>query len=123
MFGMNRREFITLLGGTVATWPLAAQAQQAGSPRRVGVLLVGLSPESKEAKQFRLGLRDAGYFEGRDVVIEWRFANGDYDRVPELVADLVKSKVDVIVEDSKANPRWRTLQARAGQRSSPARSC
>jgi putative tryptophan/tyrosine transport system substrate-binding protein len=57
---------------------------------------VGLSPESKEAKHFRLGLRDAGYFEGHDVVIEWRFANGDYDRVPELVADLLKSKVDVI---------------------------
>jgi hypothetical protein len=97
---LKRREFITLLGGTAATWPLAASAQQTGSPRRLGVLLVGLSPESKEAKQFRLGLRDAGYFEGRDVVIEWRFANGDYDRVPELVADLVKSKVDVIVEDS-----------------------
>jgi putative ABC transport system substrate-binding protein len=96
---MRRREFISLLGGAAA-WPLPAPAQQAGSPRRVGVLLVGLSPESKEAKQFRLGLRDAGYFEGRDVVIEWRFAKGDYDRVPELVADLVKSKVDVIVEDS-----------------------
>ena len=69
-------------------------------PRRVGVLLVGLSPESKEAKHFRLGLRDAGYSEGRDVVIEWRSAKGDYDRVPELVADLVGAKVDVIVQDS-----------------------
>ena len=49
---------------------------------------------------FRQGLRDAGYFEGRDVVIEWRSANGDYDRVPALVADLVRSKVDVIVQDS-----------------------
>jgi len=86
---MRRREFITLLGGAAATWPLAARAQQrVTSPRRIGVLLVGLSPESKEVKQFRLGLRDAGYSEGRDVVIEWRSANGDYDRVPELVADL-----------------------------------
>jgi len=86
---MRRREFISLLGGAAAAWPLPAAAQQqVTSPRRIGVLLVGLSPESKEAKQFRLGLRDAGYSEGRDVVIEWRSANGDYDRVPELVADL-----------------------------------
>jgi len=98
---MRRREFITLLGGAAAaSWPLAAQAQKGASPRRIGVLLVGLSPESKAAKQFRLGLRDLGYSEGRDVVLEWRSANGDYNRVPELVADLVRSKVDVIVQDS-----------------------
>jgi len=97
---MRRREFILALGGAAA-WPLAARAQQqVTSPRRIGVLLVGLSPESKEAKQFRLGLRDAGYSEGRDVVIEWRSANGDYDRVPELVADLIRNKMDVIVQDS-----------------------
>jgi putative tryptophan/tyrosine transport system substrate-binding protein len=90
---MKRREFMTLFAGTAATWPLAARAQQrATSPRRVGVLLVGLSPESKEAKQFRLGLRDAGYSEGHDVVIEWRSANGNCDRVPALVADLVQKK-------------------------------
>ena len=98
---LKRREFITLLGGAAAAWPLPAAAQQqVTSPRRIGVLLVGLSPESKEAKQFRLGLRDAGYSEGRDVVIEWRSANGDYDRVPELVADLIHNKMDVIVQDS-----------------------
>jgi putative ABC transport system substrate-binding protein len=96
---VRRREFVALVG-VAAAWPLAARAQPTGSPRRIGVLLVGLSPESKEAKQFRLGLRDAGYFEGRDVVIEWRSARGDYDRVPALVADLVQSKVDVIVQDS-----------------------
>jgi putative tryptophan/tyrosine transport system substrate-binding protein len=94
---LKRREFITLLGGAAA-WPLTARAQP--SPRRIGVLLVGLSPESKEAKQFRLGLRDAGYSEGRDVVIEWRSADGDYDRVPALIADLLQRKVDVIVLDS-----------------------
>jgi putative tryptophan/tyrosine transport system substrate-binding protein len=97
---MKRREFITLLGGAAAAWPLAARAQQVSSVPRIGVLLVGLSPESKEAKQFGLGLRDAGYFEGRDAVIEWRSANGDYDRVPALVADLLQRKVDVIVQDS-----------------------
>jgi putative tryptophan/tyrosine transport system substrate-binding protein len=97
---MKRRDFIAALGGTVAAWPLAAGAQQATHPRRIGVLLVGLSPESKQAKHFRLGLRDAGYSEGRDVLIEWRSANGDYDKVPALIADLVQSKVDVIVQDS-----------------------
>ena len=95
----KRREFITLLG-SAAVWPLAAQAQQSAAPRSIGVLLVGLSPDGPEAKQFRLGLRDRGYSEGRDVVIEWRSAKGNYDRVPELVADLVQRKVDVIVHDS-----------------------
>jgi putative ABC transport system substrate-binding protein len=97
---VKRREFITLIGSVSVAWPLAARAQQAASPRHIGVLLVGLSPDSKEVRNFRLGLRDAGYFEGRDVVIEWRLANGDYDRVPELVADLVRSKIDVMVMDS-----------------------
>jgi putative tryptophan/tyrosine transport system substrate-binding protein len=99
MYRIKRRRFIALLSGAAA-WPLAARAQQVRTPRRIGVLLVGLSPDSKELKHFRLGLRDAGYAEGRDVLIEWRSANGDYDRVPELVADLVRSNVDVIVEDS-----------------------
>jgi putative ABC transport system substrate-binding protein len=80
--------------------PLAAEAQSVGKAQRIGVLLVGLSPESKQAQHFRQGLRDAGYSEGHNVVIEWRSAKGDYDRVPELVADLVQSKVDVIVMDS-----------------------
>ena len=66
----------------------------------IRVLLVGLRPDGREAKQFRLGLRDLGYSEGRDVVIEWRSANGDYDRLPNLVADLVQRKVDLIVQDS-----------------------
>ena len=97
---MRRREFVTLIGSVAAAWSFAARAQQAASPRHIGVLLVGLSPNSKEVRQFRLGLRDAGYSEGRDVVIEWRLADGDYDRVPELVADLVRSKIDVMVMDS-----------------------
>ncbi len=74
-------------------------AQQPVSPRRVGVLLALLGPDSKEAQAFRQGLRDAGYTEGRDVVIEWRSANGDYARLPQLAADLVQSKVDVIIAD------------------------
>ena len=63
-----------------------ADAQQPAAPRRIGVLLVSFSPESQEAKAFREGLRDAGCAEGRDVVIEWRYADGDYARVSRLVA-------------------------------------
>src|SRR5262247_1098753 len=96
---MNRRAFVTGLGALLAA-PLVAEAQQTGSPRRVGFLLVGLTPESGEAQHFRNGLRDAGYAEGRHVVIEWRSAHGDFDRVPDLIADFLRTKVDVIVVDS-----------------------
>jgi len=85
--------------------PSRADAQQPVSPKRIGVLLVTVSLESKEAQAFRQGLRDAGYAEGRDVVIEWRSANGDFALVPQLVADLVRSKVDVMVIDSTVATR------------------
>src|SRR3954454_14271762 len=96
---MLRRDFITLLGGAAAAWPIAAQAQQAALPR-IGVLLVGLSPESKAAQHFRRGLRDAGYFEGRNVIIEWRYAHGDYTRVSEFVDEFIRGNIDVMVMDS-----------------------
>jgi putative ABC transport system substrate-binding protein len=76
---------------------LPAYAEQTGGPRRIGVLLVSWSPESKNAQAFREGLRDAGELEGRDVVVEWRYASGDYAQVPQLADDLVRRKVDVIV--------------------------
>jgi putative ABC transport system substrate-binding protein len=82
-----------------------ADAQQPASPRRIGILLAVVSPESKEAQAFRQGLLDAGYAEGRDVVIEWRSANGDYARVPEFVTDLVQRKVEVIVVDTTVATR------------------
>jgi putative ABC transport system substrate-binding protein len=97
---IGRRQFISLLGGAAATWPLAARAQQVALPRRIGFLLVGFSPDSKAAESFRRGLREAGYTEGRDVVIEWRVADGDYARVPELIADLIQKRVEVMVHDS-----------------------
>ena len=78
----------------------AGDPQQPTSPRRIGVLLLGFSAESKEAQQLRQGLLDAGYAEGRDVVIEWRSAKGDFDLIPQLASDLVQRKVDVIVVDS-----------------------
>ena len=106
---MKRRELIRLLGGAAASLPLAARGQQAASPKRVGFLLVGLSPESKEVQVFRRELRKAGYIEGRNLAMEWRSANGDYDRVPALVADLIRSHVDVMVHDS-------TIGAQAAKR-------
>ena len=98
---MNRRSFVSGFIALAAFLGLlglasAVDAQQP-APRRIGVLLVGPSPESKEAQAFRQGLRDAGYAEGRDVVIEWRSAAGDYARIPALAAELVQSKVDVVV--------------------------
>ena len=82
-----------------------ADAQQPTSPRHIGVLLGLFSQESKEVQAFREGLRDAGYVEGHDVVIEWRSSAGDYALVPRLVADLVQRKVDVIVVDTTVTTR------------------
>jgi putative ABC transport system substrate-binding protein len=78
----------------------AADAPGQGPPWRIGVLLVAWAPLDKQPQELRQRLRDAGYVEGRDVVIEWRSAEGNYDRVFSLAADLVQQKVDVIVVDS-----------------------
>jgi putative ABC transport system substrate-binding protein len=96
---MRRREFIVFLGGAAVARPFEARAQQASLPR-IGVLLVGLSPDSKAAQHFRRGLRDAGYFEGRNVLIEWRYAKGDYEKVQAFVDEFIQIKVNVMVMDS-----------------------
>jgi putative ABC transport system substrate-binding protein len=79
---------------------LHVDAQQPALPRRIGVLLVAASPEGVLGQQFRQGLAEAGYSEGRDVVIEWRSAAGDFNRVAALVAELIQLKVDVIVVET-----------------------
>jgi ABC-type uncharacterized transport system substrate-binding protein len=93
---MRRRKFITLLGGAV-TWPLAARAEQAAKVARIGYLSTNLASSPHHHEAFRQGLRDLGYVEGRNVVIEYRDAEGKIERHPALVAELVALKVDVIV--------------------------
>jgi putative ABC transport system substrate-binding protein len=92
---MYRREFITLIGGTVAFCPLAARAQQKALPV-IGVLHEGLPAPSQLTDAFRQGLIEAGINEGRSVTIENRWAEGQYDRLPALAADLIAHRVAVI---------------------------
>jgi putative ABC transport system substrate-binding protein len=93
---LKRGEFITLLGGAAVAWPLAAFAQQPRVPT-IGALVIGnISPE-QFWREFRQGLRDLGYVEGQNIRFEFRSAEGHLDRLPELAAELVRLKVDIIV--------------------------
>ena len=106
---IQRRNFITLLGGAAA-WPLAARAQQPTMP------VIGyLSPRTAESDasmlaSVRRGLADVGYAEGR-VAIEYRFADAQYDRVPDLLTDLTQRKVDVIVVGGLAGQKLQQVRA------------
>jgi putative ABC transport system substrate-binding protein len=106
MSDMRRREFITLVGGTVVVWPLAARAQRSERVRRMGVLM-GISKDDPQAGTrvaiFRQALADLGWTEGHNLKIEWRWTSGDIARVREYAAELVRLAPDVILANGTPN--------------------
>jgi putative ABC transport system substrate-binding protein len=100
---MRRRDFITLLGGGTATWPVIARAQQAlGHPIIAVLSPISSAAATRNIEALRIGLRDLGYSEGRNITLEIRYADGAIERLAELVAELVALKPDVIVAGSPA---------------------
>ena len=104
---VNRREFISLLGGTAAAWPLAAHAQQAGKLPTIGFLGADASAFSPWTAAFVARLRELGWIENRNVAIEYRWSEGRTERYAEIAAEFVRMKVDVIVTVGSAVPTVR----------------
>ena len=103
---MQRREFITLLGGVTAAWPLVARAQPLGNVYRIGYLGVAShAGYTREIEALLKGLRQLGYEDGKNIAIHYLFAEGDYDRLPTLAAEMVTSKVDVLLTHSTPGAR------------------
>jgi putative tryptophan/tyrosine transport system substrate-binding protein len=116
VFGIGRRELIAGLGSAALAWPHAARAQQAAIP--VVGYLSGMSPDDSinSLADFRRGLAEPGYVEGRNLAIEYRWLEGRYDQIPTMLADLVKRRVAVI---AVANTTTAALAAKAATRTIP----
>jgi ABC-type uncharacterized transport system substrate-binding protein len=96
---LSRRRFLGILGASLLSAPLGAEAQQARKVYRLGVLMTLYAPDSEPLRAFREGLRDLGYIEGQNLVIDWRYTQGRDDRLPGMAAELVRLRPDVLVAD------------------------
>jgi putative tryptophan/tyrosine transport system substrate-binding protein len=94
---LQRRELITLLGGTAVAWPFAARAQQRSKMARLGVLLFSTPQGDPQMKAVHIRLRELGYVEGQNLIVIYRYADGKYERLPDLAAELIAEKPDVVL--------------------------
>jgi putative ABC transport system substrate-binding protein len=94
---LKRRELITLLGATAVAWPFAARAQQRSKMARLGVLLFSTPQGDPQMKAVHIRLRELGYVEGQNVIVIYRYADGKYERLPDLAAELIAEKPDVVL--------------------------
>jgi putative ABC transport system substrate-binding protein len=113
---MRRREFLRLVGSTATTWPLAARAQQTAMPVIGFLHLTSLETNRENLADFRRGLRETGYIENKNVVIEYRWAQGRNDQIPMLMAELVRRQVSVLVVLESTNS---ALAAKAATQTIP----